>query len=440
MRELNMKFVNRITKIYVCLFAVMICLIMVSHSHADSIASVAVISSGGGNVNAIVKNISNNQPAPGGLITWSNINAGVTGWKMANQYIEISHSDLPQFWGIQMYTDNENVSANPRYTGTADPSGLVKTDNTIIALPMAWKITDSLLTGGDLSDPAQRPDNTGFSDYMWHFLKDRNTPDNPATPDYDESFQDGEDYVTLWNQSGIAWNEGGRSGNPKKAYIYLAANFTMSSVGSVYQTSVLTIEAYEGISPFPIYLYKDAPLTEYPNEPGATLENHFAPSGWMNYAGQFSVDPKCKEITPYSGTHCFKISWNGAAGADGWKWGGIKWLEPSDIWDLGGSSPTHNGYDLRGANYLSFRARTNSANIGLQLQVHFGNEWDSCGKTPSIWRTPALTTQWQRYDILVLSRDMSDVTGGLAVVFDAAHDPDPDGCVIYLDDIIFGRY
>jgi hypothetical protein len=437
MREFKMKFIYGNIKFFIYLFVMAACLIMVSHGYADS-ASVTVISLTEGEVNVVIRNISNNQPADNGLITWTNINAGQAGWKIANQYIEISHNGLPQFWGIQMYTDNENVSANPRYTGTANPAGLVKTDNTMYSVPMAWRITDSVISNP--VNPVQREDNIGFTDYMWHFLKDRNTPDNPDTPDYDESFQDGEDYVTLWNQSGIGWNEGGRSGNPKKAYIYLAANFTMSSVGSVYQTSVLTIEAYKGISPFPIYLYKDAPLTEYPNEPGATLENHFAPSGWMNYAGQFSVDPKCKEITPYSGTHCFKISWNGAAGADGWKWGGIKWLEPSDIWDLGGSSPTHNGYDLRGANYLSFRARTNSANIGLQLEVHFGNEWDSCGKTPSIWRTPALTTQWQRYDILVLNRDMSDVTGGLAVVFAASHDPAPDGCIIYLDDIKFGRY
>ena len=428
-----MRLVYGSIKYLVLLFMVALFLSAASYCYADS-ASVKIIGLTEGEVDIVIRNISNNQPAQDGMITWNNVNAGQTGWKAANQYIEISHTDLPEFWGMQLYTDNKNVSANPRYTGTADPAGLVKIDNTIMATPMAWWITDAVIANP--ANPVPRQDGLGFTNYMWHFLKDKNTPDNPTTPG-DESFQNGEEYITLWNQAGIAWNEGGRSGNPKKAYIYLAANFTMSSVGSLYRTNALTIEAYKGVSPFPIYLYKDAPLTEYPNEPGATLENHFSPSGWMNYAGQFSIDPKCKDVMPYSGTHTFKIHWNGAAGSDGGKWGGIKWLEPDDIWECGGNHPTHNGYDLRGANRLSFRARTDSANAGLQIQVHFGNQWDSCGQTSSMWRTPALSTAWRLYTIPVLGRDMSSVTGGLAVVFDAAHDPDPDGCNIYLDSIMF---
>ena len=274
---------------------------------------------------------------------------------------------------------------------------------------------------------------------MWHFLKDKNTFDDPITPE-NETFVNGQDYVTLWNQSGIAWNEGGRSGNPKRAYIYIAANFTMSSVGSEYDTSTLTIEAFKGISPFPMYLYKDAPKTEYPNEPGATLENHFTPSGWFNYAGQFSVDPKCKDVTPRSGSHTFKIRWNGNTGGDGWKWGGIMWLEPTNIWDLNGNSPTHNGYDLRGADYLSFWARTDSSNVGMQIKTYLGNNWDSCGQTPPLWRTPALNTTWQEYVIPVAALNMSDVTGGVVIIFADDHDPNPDGCNIYLDDIKFDRY
>lgn len=402
---------------------------------ADS-AAVSVINAGSGEVNIVIRNISDNQPAANGIITWSGVDAGQTCWKVADQYIEISHSNLPQFWGMQLYSDNKISSANPRYSGSADPAGLVKADNTIMAMPMAWKITDSLISSP--SNPVLRSDNLGFSDYQWHFLKDKNTPDDPLTPD-DERFVNGEGYVTLWNQAGIAWNEGGRSGNPKKAYIYLAADFTMSSVGSEYNTSTLTIEAYKGISPFPIYLYKDAPKTEYPDEPGATLENHFSPSGWFNYAGQTSVNPKYKGISPHSGTHCFRIVWNGSAGSDGWKWGGIMWLEPEDIWEVDGNSPAHNGYDLRGAQYLSFWARTNSSNSGLQIKAYFGNTWDSCGETSPSWQSPSLNTSWREYVIPVSGRDMSEVTGGLAIVFADDHDPNPDGCSIYLDDIKFDR-
>ena len=248
-----MRFVYANVKSFICLSVMVLFSAMASYCYADS-ASVTIICAGGGSVDVVIRNISDDQPAVGGLITWSNVAAGQTGWKTANQYIEISHADLPEFWGIQMYTDNENVSANPKYTGTSNPAGLVKTDNTIFAIPMAWRISDSVISNP--RNPVPRLNNLGFNDYLWHFLKDKNTPDNSTTA-YDESFQDGEDYITLWNQAGIAWNEGGRSGNPGKAYIYLAANFTMSSIDSVYSTSALTIEAYEGLSPFPVYLYND---------------------------------------------------------------------------------------------------------------------------------------------------------------------------------------
>ncbi len=431
----NMKYVCGSIRNIIYLSAMFLCLTMASYCYADS-ASVKIICDGGGSVDVVIRNISNNQPAQNGLITWSSVNAGHTGWKIADQYIEISHSGLPQSWGIQIYTDNKNETADPKYTGTANPAGLVKTDNTIFSLPMAWRIADSTIA--DPVVPVQRPNDLGFSDYMWHFLKDKNTIDDPVTLP-NEAFQNGDDYVTLWNQAGIAWNEGGRSGNPKKSFIYLAANFTMSSVEAVYKTSALTIEAYEGISPFPIYLYKDAPLTDWPNEQGATLENHFAPSGWYNYDNShkiITVNSKCKEVTPYQGTHCFKIHYNGNNGADGSKWGGIMWLEPSDIWSYSGNSPTHNGYDLRGANWIILRARTDSSNSGMQIKVGFGNMWDSA-RASIMWRSPALTTSWQRYIIPLAGLDLSEITGGIAVIFAADHEPSPDGCTIYLDDIKF---
>ena len=115
------------------------------------------------------------------------------------------------------------------------------------------------------------------------------------------------------------------------------------------------------------------------------------------------------------------------------------WLEPSDIWGLNGNSLTHNGYDLRGADYLSFWARTDSSNSGLQLKVGSGNTWDSCGEITRVWRTPSLNTTWQQYSVPVSSLDMSDITGGIAIIFADDHDPDPDGCIIYLDDIKFDK-
>jgi hypothetical protein len=415
-----------------CLFATVLFLAAASYCYADDSASVVVKALTEGSLNVVVRNISNNQPASNGLITWSNVIAGQAGWKVANQYIEISHSGLPAGWGIQIYSDNKNISASPKYTGTANPAGLVNINNAILAVPMAWRVTDSVISP---AIPVQRSDDTGFTDYLWHFLKDVNTIDDPATKAYDETFQNGEDYITLWNQSGIAWNEGAKSGNPKKAYIYLAANFSMSPAGSQYQTSTFTIEVYKGISPFPIYIYKDASLADYPNESGATLANHFNPSGWMNYVGQFSIDPKSKSVVPYSPPHCFKIMWSGEEGSDGYRWGGVKWLEPASIWQTNGASATRNGYDLRGASSLSFWARTNTGNKGYRIGINMGNDWDSCGETSTHYVT--LTTSWKKFSISLAGKNLSNVTGGLGVTFVADYNPESSGCVIYLDNIMF---
>ncbi|MDD5504437.1 MAG: hypothetical protein PHV77_03880 [Candidatus Omnitrophica bacterium] len=428
-----MRFTNMYRKNSMYLFVTALVLSVASYCYAADSASVVVKGLTEGSLNVVVRNISNNQPASNGLITWSNLIAGQTGWRVANQYIEISHSGLPAGWGIQIYSDNKNTSASPKYIGTANPAGLVNAKYSVLSAPMAWQVTDSVISP---TTPVQRADNTGFTNYLWHFLKDVNTTDDPKTEAYNETFQNAEDYITVWNQSGIAWNEGGRTGNPKKAYIYLAANFTMSPAGSQYQTSTLTIEVYKGVSPFPVYIYKDASLADYPDEAGATLANHFNPSGWMNYNGQFSVNPKCKSVIPYSPPHCFEITWNGNEGSDGWTWGGIQWLEPADIWEKNGKSATHNGYDLRGASALTFWARTNTDNKrGLSIGIYMGNTWDSCKQTSTDW--VSLSTQWKKFSIYVSGRNMSNVTGGLAIVFDSEHDPEPEGCVIYIDDIKF---
>ena len=204
-------------------------------------------------ITAIVKSTSANEPAADNNITWSNVSAG-DGWKIADQYIEISYDPtLPEFWGLQIYTDNKNKEADPRYTGTGSPAGMVKVGNTIFSLPMIWLIKDTPILP---NEPVERPDKLGFESYNWHYFKDKSNVDLPHTP-FDESFENAEDYVVLWNQSGIAWNEGARSGKPATAYVYLAANFIMASVNSQYTTNTLTIETYKGVSPFPFYVYKD---------------------------------------------------------------------------------------------------------------------------------------------------------------------------------------
>lgn len=432
-----------------CMLVGCLLLVGVNNVSAQSAAVQVINTTGGGTVTVTIRNKDGTQAASG-LLNWTGASAEVGKWQTSDQYIEIEHTGLSETWGMQIYTDNKNSA--PAYTGAADPAGLVAVGNTATTVPLAWRVTDKPPSGYTVPDEdpyddankVERADHGGMTSYTWHFMKDKNTPDDPTTAGEDETFVDGDDYVTLWTQKGIGWNEGAKAANPKKAYLYIAARFTTAPIGIEYKTTKLTIEAYLGASVFPIYLYKDAPLTDYPDEPGATQENHFSPSGWMNYnaaSPHMSVDPKCKEVASHSGAHCFKITWNGNPGANAELWGGIMWLEPNDMWTYGAAGhPTHNGYDLRDADYVTFWARTDTANQGLELMSWFGNTWDSCGQTPSMFRSPSLTTSWQQFLIPVLGRDMSDVTGGLAIIFNDVHDPNPDGCVIYLDDIKYDKY
>jgi len=124
------------------------------------------------------------------------------------------------------------------------------------------------------------------------------------------------------------------------------------------------------------------------------------------------------------------------------------WVEPDDILDPAswvggtpGNHSTHNGYDMREADYIRFWARTDNANQGLQIMSYFGNDWDSYGQSAVRWHIPALTTTWQQYTIYIRGdRDSSNISGGLTILFDKDHDPNPNGCKIYLDDIHYGSF
>ncbi|NQT90693.1 MAG: hypothetical protein HQ558_05515 [Candidatus Omnitrophica bacterium] len=170
------------------------------------------------------------------------------------------------------------------------------------------------------------------------------------------------------------------------------------------------------------------------------MKNHYYPSGWMNtLAGaNLQVDTRCTD-NPHSGQTCFKITWNGQDGDDGWNWAGLVWQEPQNQWE----GAPDKGYDLSGADYLSFWARADSGSIGgnkpLQIMAYFGYSSDSCGETPPMWRN-SLTTEWQQYVVPVLNRDMSYVSNGFGIIFNEQHTPNDTGCTIYIDDVEFKRY
>jgi hypothetical protein len=217
-----------------------------------------------------LKNISNNVAPAEQLLTWKNINPGVDIWKVADQYLQVDVDVSFPSWGIQIYTDNRNLGGgtvpDPPYEGPqdTDPCGLIATDDHTGRIPLCWKITDEVWTassplpsqggpGPGPQDPAEVPDTTipnayYFSNnYLW--MKDRDTPDHPDTPKnlLDETFVDGEYYITAWDHQGIQWGgdpaeHGGGLSSPN--YIYIGGKFINATTPRTYKTNKMSLEMY----------------------------------------------------------------------------------------------------------------------------------------------------------------------------------------------------
>lgn len=200
------------------------------------------------------------------LFTWTNVSPGVDIWRIADQYLQVDADTSFSDWGIQIYTDNCAADADPQFyivnPSSVNPAGLLATDDHIGRIPLCWKITDEVWTesspspddggpGPGPEDPIEVPDLTipnayyFENNYLW--MKDRGTPDDPETPSLDETFIDGEYYVTVWDQQGIQWGgdpaeHGGGMSSPN--YIYIGGKFINATTPRTYKTNKLTLEMY----------------------------------------------------------------------------------------------------------------------------------------------------------------------------------------------------
>jgi len=167
-------------------------------------------------------------------------------------------------------------------------------------------------------------------------------------------------------------------------------------------------------------------------EKEAGSNNHYIPSGWYNGSNNMTFDDHWTD-NPHSGRTCIKITWNGQSGNDGLEWNGVAWQQPENNW-VGNSGL---GYDLTGATKLTFWARTDEP--GLELKFLVGYPDDSSGEIFIDGTWVRIYTEWHKYEIDLSGRDLSDVVCGFAVLFNDVHDPDPDGCTFYLDDIKYDK-
>jgi len=135
---------------------------------------------------------------------------------------------------------------------------------------------------------------------------------------------------------------------------------------------------------------------------------------------------------------CVRVTWDGQEGADGTKWNGIGWEYPEGR--LGLPRGATEGYDLTGSEWIRFWARADEP--GIDLMFKFGHLDDSCGERPSydIWLPLSDEREWSSIVLPILQDlDMSNVTIGLATIFNDEHEQGEPGFTFYLDDIEYSR-
>lgn len=174
---------------------------------------------------------------------------------------------------------------------------------------------------------------------------------------------------------------------------------------------------------FPFYVYAES----------GSLDNNFIPSGWMpaTAASDLKLDTKWKD-NPYSGDSCIRVEYRNNSGT---RWAGIAWQEPANNW---GTVPNA-GYDLRGAERLTFWARGEK---GGEVIFEFKMGGLVSGPNPDSDSASigpiTLSQDWEKYEIDLRGRDLSYVIGGFAWATNIDVN-DPEGIVFYLDEIRYEK-
>lgn len=155
-------------------------------------------------------------------------------------------------------------------------------------------------------------------------------------------------------------------------------------------------------------------------------DNHYIPSGWMGDWGDIKLNDRWME-NPHGGTSCIRIEYVPKR-SQGAGWMGIYWQNPANNW---GSKKA--GFDLTGAKKLTLWARGEKGGEVI-AEFKVGGITGEFSDSDSAGIGPAMLTQdWKQYEIDLEGKDLSHIIGGFC--FAASADENPDGFVIYLDDI-----
>lgn len=156
--------------------------------------------------------------------------------------------------------------------------------------------------------------------------------------------------------------------------------------------------------------------------------NRFVPSGWMGDYGDIKFNAGWTQNVQ-EGKTCIRVMYN-AKGAQNSGWCGIYWQHPANNW-----GDKKGGYDLTGAKRLVFWARGEQGKEKL-AECKVGGIMGEYSDSDSVAIGPIeLTKEWQKFTIDISQANLSLIMGGFA--WAASRDDNPDGFVIYFDDIYY---
>lgn len=160
------------------------------------------------------------------------------------------------------------------------------------------------------------------------------------------------------------------------------------------------------------------------------MTNHYIPSGWMGDYGDLKIDDANTE-DPADGRTSIKWTYN-AKEAQGARWAGAFWQHPANNW---GEKP--GGFDLTGYKRLTFWAKGQQGGEVIN-EFKMGGITGTFSDTDSAAIGPVtLTKEWKKYTIDLADKNLTKIIGGFC--WATSKDVNPDGFVMYLDEIRFEK-
>jgi len=165
-------------------------------------------------------------------------------------------------------------------------------------------------------------------------------------------------------------------------------------------------------------------------------KNHFIPSGWMGDVNDMKFNDQYTQEYA-SGATSIKLTYT-ARKTQNQGWAGIYWQSSQNNWGNKDS-----GFDLSDFNKLTFMAKGDRGGEVITTVKVGGITINGATGEPvpfpdtlNVENGPIrLTNEWQEYSINLVDRDLSNINGGFAIVFNADHAGGEQ--TIYLDEIRF---